>query len=291
MISDARRLSRRLAEAGVADPAVVPEPIPGGRTGFVMPLDERDPSATWAAARSALPDTGRWPLLAQSTGDDFYHRGAYRDSPGSSTDQTPAAIVRRAADIDDPDDYRRIPRAWSTEQWSQLVDRELDYTKAYCGTAPRAAEILAQVPQADEEQLDRLLFAFEQAHRPTVAATPLPPRYTPFSVSEAKFMHLLPTADAAAVPAYTHFWGCVNVPQGPERLIGLLRRWLARFAAETFAATGVTLAFHVRRPPATMTAAYRLAREQHPFVKVDERDRRFARLLLEQRVWELYNRP
>jgi hypothetical protein len=178
--------------------------------------------------------------------------------------------------------------------WDKLVEYQLDATRRRVGDAPPTEEVAALDLRPDMFALERWLFDWEEARRPTTA--PEPGRHADWFEPPECTLLLLPTALSEEVPAYLSFFGAEGPGGGHERLIALLRSWRERYAAETVASWGTMLQLKVNAPPADLEDAFELSVEQWiaapptlalPGVTI----RDHARTLWNRPEWFLHDRP
>ncbi|MHB1836934.1 MAG: DUF4253 domain-containing protein, partial [Solirubrobacteraceae bacterium] len=148
-----------------------------------------------------------------------------------------------------------------------------------------------------ENELDRLLFEWEEREAPTAA--PELADYDDWFVPPPHFAsHLLflPTPRGPESLAYLDFYGIEQGVLGvtAERLIAVLTLWEERFGAELVANWGTMLQFAVSRPPDTLDAAWELAVDLDligPSDKAWVRNRDGARFLWRRPTWFVHCRP
>ncbi|MHB1568385.1 MAG: DUF4253 domain-containing protein [Solirubrobacteraceae bacterium] len=148
-----------------------------------------------------------------------------------------------------------------------------------------------------ENELDRLLFEWEEREAPTAA--PELADYDDWFVPPPHFAsHLLflPTPRGPESWAYHDFYGIEQGVLGvtAERLIAVLTLWEERFGAELVANWGTMLQFAVSRPPDTLDAAWELAVDLDligPSDKAWVRNRDGARFLWRRPTWFVHCRP
>lgn len=264
----------------------------------------------WRTARGLLPRTGRWPLITSSWAGtspelhdtlinaDLFCRFSYQYGPDTD-DISPRATVARAARV-----YLAQFLAKKSEQregelaayasFDQSVDDELLSTQRRCGVAPGREEVLQAQKEVNPEgsacKLDRWLMDWE-SH---CGAAPREEYREAWFVQDPMFLIFLPTPEPWDALAYLHWYGSEH--DGTESHIAMGRRCQQQHGAELFAHFGTMLECFVSRPPATMYAAWQLAREHDLIAPCTlalqgAKLRHYAAELLNYDRWFLHERP
>lgn len=266
----------------------------GGRgAALIVDVSRKEMLDVWAAARSAVDQTGRWPLLCeQSSAHGSLFSRFYFDEGSHGADSSPAAVLSRAESIDIDACLEELAAKCFLRSGGD-VEFERERTLAFYGDAPPEQEIrafAAGVPFG----VDRYLFGWERDREPLIE----PDRFVQdwFGSSEdAAALVLLPAAEPWAAYAYvdTLYEAC---GYGQDLLVAVARRWHERYGAETIGAFGVTAWLTVARPPTDPDEAWRLAFEHHVLAEATFRLpkvplRQHARLLPHLDRWVLCSRP
>ena len=186
----------------------------------------------WSRLRSAVDQTGHWPILLGGENDLERHRNALEWSASEGVEQT----IAFGESID--------PRQWFKE-------RQEDSAEASSG---EAEEIELPSDSLDDWPDDQ---------------APSHQFITPFDVLSRKpkpkvYLGLAPTRLSWHDPAYLRF-GAWNACPGAEEHVAVMRYWNRRYGADIVAVTGDVIEMAVTRPPSDRQTAMDLAREQYVY--------------------------
>ncbi|MEU6072962.1 DUF4253 domain-containing protein [Micromonospora sp. NPDC047074] len=202
----------------------------------------------WRAARSALPETGRWPIL---TGP-----GELCHEP---TAEEVAALAHAARTLDPWSVYRR----WHDDEpiSEEALDRHLTSSlNVDLGPLARRELTLPTTRTAIERWIWELLLTdpalAERGHRIAASFVGTRTWYTPREVQ----LVLLPTSTQWLAPAWISYFGATR-PQGTEGLAAAIRQWERQWGAELVACWSTMLQFVVTRQPEPGEQAWQLAKQ------------------------------
>lgn len=236
-----------------------------GKVACAFALAAKDIRSAWGAAAKLHPQTGMWPVAMSSSARggiaaaDIFSRNYFREEMMRG-EVTPEAILKRAAILDvDKFLARRAARLVEDYDIGECLDDELDAMRFAVNKAPKRVEVDAAIKSKKirgPHELDRWLLDWELANK--VKRNPQEGRHEPLAPDPA-WLVLMPVENSWDVLAYIHWFGCIHF--NSEDLVALGRRWQKQFGAEVYAIYGNTLECRVARPPATVNAAWPLARE------------------------------
>jgi hypothetical protein len=267
-----------------------------GEALFSIDVDEQELVPMWSAARDLIHVTGRYPFAGNAIPrEPLIELDAIDPEVRAGTAADPVEGLTRAGQIaQDLRDARRS--AWPP--WGTLterVERHLKFTRQHCGIAPTVADVLDQLPpDAEEEDIERLLLEWEERHAPD--SPPPDPWYLNwFFDGPTAWLLFAPTGSGPCSVLYSILYFVEAQPGlSPQRLVGILDAWREAYGAEVVANWGTMLQLLVSRPPRTLDEAWPLA-IQHDLVAQNtlsgQTIRDHARNLIDRPSWFLHARP
>lgn len=259
-----------------------------GLVGFEIDVADDEVHAAWRVARDLVERTGRWPLATLHNGAAVYDRSFYADGQ----DPSPSAVIARAQDLRTMDDILRSRYCAYNEryyhaEWDRIVGLAVDETECRIGRRPSASEVAAHVGPPDHVGLERFLFEVEESVKPATE------REATFTYHDTiRNLVFLPTALSEESAAFVSYWACSGGRgRGHETLVAAMRIWKLSHEAELVINGGITLEFHVARPPVKVSEAFDLAVQLSSFGLPDGSLREHARDLLGRSDWYLQERP
>ncbi|MCE9593213.1 MAG: DUF4253 domain-containing protein [Planctomycetes bacterium] len=274
---------------------------------FAVSIDPTGVDDAWRVARGLVERTGRWPVVVSCFGadvgswadqlaeQDLFSRFFYEDHADGG-DVSPRALLA-AADHVDVDAYieQLASERAARDDLDEYAGYALEETRKQCGSAPTFEDCYAARvdgrPLGSAHELERFLLDWEEAHGRRGDPSNARPEW--FEPEDATLL-FLPTPHSWDALAYLHWYG--SSPHGAHHDIALGRRWLARDGAELAMHYGTMLGAFVSRPPKSVDAAWRMARE-HDLVAPctlllpGTPLRRYALALLGCERWFLHERP
>jgi hypothetical protein len=292
---DADLVNARLGATALAGAAMTEVPLLDAST-WVVDLPEGDLLLIWVQARDAFADLGLHPVAITTWGEqgdwtaaDPFDRFFYED--GVEPDGVIAGA--RTLSVEDALGHFATEDAWTVENWDDVVESQLSLTRQHYDVAPDPTTV-ADVTPGDEIGLERRLFEWEEALRPTLTPD-VNASYGWFQPDAPVGLVLLPLAEPSHAAAYLSFYGAEG-PGGHEALTRLMGSWQERFGAQLVASWGTMLQFVASNPAATLDDAFDLAVQQWrvaPCTTVlpGEGVRQLARHLWRGERWFLHGRP
>jgi hypothetical protein len=192
----------------------------------IVPPELRE---AWRELRALVPRLGRWPVAAMAMWDGPFDERSFSRWLYGEGDNSPEAICARARELALEDAVAgpngRDAQRYDAMFWDKLVEYQLDATRRRVGDAPPTEEVAALDLRPDMFALERWLFDWEEARRPTTA--PEPGRHADWFEPPECTLLLLPTALSEEVPAYLSFFGAEG-PGGRPRAADRAPAQLAR---------------------------------------------------------------
>jgi hypothetical protein len=244
----------------------------------------------WSVGREIVDQTRRWPVVVE-----VFAHGPVIDLRARRRDMDKEA--KRAAGKRALAAMRESSAARNPGPLVTRLEYQLNCTRRRCGGAPSPVEVLAALPQdAQEDEVDRWLMAWEEARKPTTGPEG-GEHLRWFSLVRRAALTFFPTDSGPETLAYTGGWIAEGAPGATlDRLIAIIEYREERYGAELVANWGTMLEFTVARPPLTLDEAWPLALEQvvvapdtihGPVLPI----RAHARALIQRSTWFLHARP
>ena len=283
-----------LDAAGLGDRPARVFDAAGAGTALIVDVTPGEKLDVWAAARAAVGESGRWPVLVRRDDEDDLFSRFYFEEGADGADSDPAAVLARAETIDVDDRIARMHARYLAAA-DALPDYARSVTLARYGEAPPLAQIRAAAVDAASVDLavERHLYDWEHGREPVTEPDQGVQEW--FGEDDDVMLALLPSPHPWAVFAYVDalYDTC---GYGQDLLTAAARRWYERHGAEPVAALGVMTWFAVTRPPTSPDEAWNAAAEHYalaentfstPGISVREH----ARTLSGADRWVLFSRP
>ena len=274
---------------------------------YAIACNPAEAKALWQAAVALVPQTNRWPVITtcwSATGkavetlleEDLFSR-FYFEEESAKDDVSPAAFIAAAKKVKLDAALIKAEKSLfeDDEDLVDIIEYELDAIQQHRGNAPSAKEVAAARLDGkaikNRYQLERWLLDWEQAQG---AVPDAEEALQEFFEPEQTFLVFLPTPHSWEALAYMSFYGRDRVSS--EVSIALAKRWFEQYGATLYAHFGTMLEFYTTTAPATIDAAWQLAKEHDlmanctlslPGISV----RHYAVALMQADAWFLHERP
>ncbi|MEU1680077.1 DUF4253 domain-containing protein [Micromonospora zamorensis] len=251
-----------------------------GETWVVTGIEQSQLLSAWRAARAAVSETGRWPVLT-GVNEEWHDATAEEIEALDQESRTvdPWTVFRwwgTNSPLDREEVHLWLPHQLG-EDFAQQVGRDV--------TLPTT---LLAVERLTWERLLTDPAAVERGWR--AAANFVGTRYW-FTPPEGVQLVLLPTPRQWLAPAWLNYFGALR-PQGPEGLAAALRQWEQQWGAELVASWGTMLQFVVNRQPALGEQAWQLALQILALASnLESNPWELALALTRSDAWFLHDRP
>ena len=215
---------------------------------FAVDIAPHELREAWRQLRALVPLLGRWPVAAMSMWDGPFDERSFSRWLYGDGDDSPQAICARARELTLEDALAgsngRDAQRYDALFWDSR-EYQLDATRRRVGDAPPTEEVAALDLRPDVFALERWLFDWEEARRPTTAPEPgghadwfEPPERT-FSSDHGS------ERGGSGVPELLRRGGPGRpraADRAPAQLARALRRGAGRVLGHDAAAASVTLA-------------------------------------------------
>jgi hypothetical protein len=235
-----------------------------GETTYALTVGGYEAVDLWERLRALAPQTGRWPLLVGSPGEEDLPTGrevwAYEEGGQARLKKAPRFqdILKEAEKID----ARALLDGWYTQR---IADLEELLAEAVANRYGEDAEHFRSLLNGPKE-----LRGMERGDWPE-NAEPNSPWSIAAGITHDRDMQerqvtlaLLPVERGWEAPAVMKFGGWNECPH-PADHVAVLRYWHEQFGADVVAITNDTVEAMVARPPRSKKAALSLARDQYQY--------------------------
>jgi hypothetical protein len=295
MLNSLTELQNLLTKIGISERKIMALPIPEcEEVAFAIEIKEgEDDFKLWEKFHSALPETGRYPVLHFNEEDIFYD---WKNS---------AELIQRVEDYD----YNKMCEYHNQRYTDYMFDNDiLDYVETAVDetqlrflTSPTIEEVTALITSGKIKSYFELEYWFLQweinfSHADDVLEPEYSSHITWHNFNREQIVLLLPFYESWKTLAFIYFFGSDELDDGIPAAIGMLKHWEEKYGAKIVAHHCTMLRLQVESLPADIEEAFLLACQQEAFAPcttgspcVSLRDH--ARTLLKSRRWFLHERP